>query len=69
VAKVVVSNDMGDDGGSWRQIMLGNNPGDDVGDDVGNGDNGSDNAGNKASEGDGRDASGEGRGGSWRKTR
>ncbi len=57
---VVVSNDLGADGGSHLRTMVGKDMVDDVGDDVGDGDNGSNNAGNNGSKGDGRDA---GRGG------
>ncbi len=59
---VAVSNDLGDDGGSRRQMMAGNNVGDDVDNDVGNGDDGGNDAGNDADKGDGGDAGGEGYG-------
>ncbi len=59
-------NDLGDDGGSQWQTMVGNNVGDHVGDDVGDRDDGSNNAsnnaGSNAGKGDGRDAGGEGGG-------
>ncbi len=59
---IAVSNDLGDDHGSQRQMTASNDVGDDVGDDVGNGDNGDKDAGNNAGKGDGGDAVGRGRG-------
>ncbi len=66
---VGVSDDLGNDGGSRRQTMAGDDMGDDAGNDVGDGDDGGDNAGNNAGKGDGGDAGEEGGGGSWRRTR
>jgi hypothetical protein len=60
VAAVAVSNDLGNNSGSRRRMMVDNNVSDDVGNDVGDGDDGSNNAGNNASKGDGRDDGGEG---------
>ncbi len=61
----MVSNDLGDDGGSRRRTTAGDDVGDDVGDvDDGDdgGDDGGDDAGDNAGEGDGGDAGGEGGG-------
>jgi hypothetical protein len=45
---VVVSNDLGEKGGSQWQTMAGDDVGDDVGNDMGDRDDDSDNAGNDA---------------------